>query len=48
MSKEMTYMLTMKMAKKMLEEGCINRELYERFNRQMIQKYAPTFSKLFT
>jgi len=45
---ELTYLITMQMAKRLMDEGALNRELYEKFNSKMIQKYKPVFSTLFT
>lgn len=45
---ERVYLMTMSFAKKMLNKGVISEDQYHDFDTKMQQKYAPTFSILFT
>lgn len=45
---ERLYLLTMNLAKTLLTQGTISKELYLRYDRKMQEKYSPTYSKLFT
>ena len=46
--REIVYQMTMTAARKMLEEGLVTREAYEKFDTNMRQKYEPIFGSLFT
>ena len=46
--KEIIYMLTMALARLLLNDGLIAREQYDSFDMDMQQKYSPSFSILFT
>ena len=46
--REIVYQMTMTAARKMLEEGVVTREEYEKFDTNMRQKYEPIFGSLFT
>lgn len=45
---ETIYLLSMRQAKKMLDEGIITKEEYETINKKMTNKYKPKLSKLMT
>ena len=46
--REIVYQMTMTAARKMLEEGLVTREEYEKFDTNMRQKSEPIFGSLFT
>ncbi len=46
--REIAYQMTMAAARKMLEQGLISRDEYEKFDTKMIQKYEPVFGRLFS
>jgi len=46
--REIVYQMTMTAVRKMLEEGLILREEYEKFDTKMRQKYEPIFGRLFS
>ena len=45
---EIRYQVIMSMARKFLDEGVITEGCYDEFDTKMQQKYAPTWSRLFT
>ena len=46
--REIVYQMSMAAVRKMLEEGLISREEYEKFDTKMRQKYEPIFGRLFS
>ena len=46
--REILYQMTMAAARKMLKDGLISREEYEKFDTKMRLKYEPVFGILFT
>ena len=47
MENELLYVMTIKVLKEMLSKGLITQEEYCRFDTMLIEKYSPSFCKLF-